>query len=152
MNLKESGTTMKLWRKTSAVSFAAKKSPERGVSSPYFSRTKPPSGLAGESNVTAPSSVCEATFSRGRTCWVLQEKVPLAKKPRDRISRLNKSDKADNCFFTRDIKEQKVRFKLTLIDRISSDGGSQTNSSSKRNISSQGGNCKLLINMVFNVS
>jgi hypothetical protein len=31
MNLKESGTTMKLWRKTFAVSFAAKNSPERGV-------------------------------------------------------------------------------------------------------------------------
>ena len=65
MNLKESGTTMKLWRKTSAVSFAAKNSPERGVTSPYLSRTKPPSVFAGESNLTTPASVCKASFSRG---------------------------------------------------------------------------------------
>ena len=40
MNLKESGTTMKLWRKTSTVSFAAKNSPERGVTSLYLSKNE----------------------------------------------------------------------------------------------------------------
>jgi hypothetical protein len=114
MILKESGTTMKLWRKTSAVSFAAKKSPKRGVSSPYLSRTKPPSVLAGESNLTALASVCKAIFSRGGTYWLVQE-VPLVNRPKKKNSRLNKTDKANAVFLTRDIKSE-VMFQ-TSIDR-----------------------------------
>jgi hypothetical protein len=37
---------------------------------------------------------------------VLQGKVPLVKKLRDRNSRLNKTDKTDNFFFARDIKNE----------------------------------------------
>jgi hypothetical protein len=70
--------------------------------------------------------VCEAAFSSGGTCWVLHEKVPLVKKPGDRNSRLNKTDKRDKFFFTRGIREPKVSFTLTLIGGISSNGGSQT--------------------------
>src|SRR5437867_4139899 len=120
MFLKKSRAMTKLRRGTSVFSFAVRKLPERGVDSLYLSRTKRPSVLAGESNVTAPASVCEATFSRGRTCWVLQGKVPLAKKPRERNSRLNKTDKANAVFLTRDI-TMEVGFKLALIGGISSD-------------------------------
>ena len=115
MILKKSGTTMKLRRKTSVVSFAAKKLPERGVSSPYLSRTKPPSVFAGESNLTALASACEAAFSRGGTYWLVQEKVPLVNRPRERNSRLNKTDKANAVFLTRDIKNE-VKLQLS-IDR-----------------------------------
>ena len=115
MFLKKSGLTPKLRREIPTFGFAAKKPPERGVSSPYLSRTKPPSVLAGESNVTAPASVCEATFSRDRTCWLLEEKVPLVNRPRKRNSRLNKTDKANAVFLTRDIKN-KVKLQLS-IDR-----------------------------------
>jgi hypothetical protein len=114
--LKKSGTTMKLRRETPAFFFAVKKSPERGVSSPYLS-TKRPSVLAGESNLTALPSMCETAFSGGGGCWLLQEKVPLMKKPRERNSRLNKTDKTDNFFFTRDI----LNFTLALIGARSSD-------------------------------
>ena len=103
MILKENGTTMKLWRKTSAVSFAAKKSPERGVSSPYLSRTKPPLVFAGESNLTALALACKAAFSRGGTYWLVQEKVRLVNRPRKRNSRLSKTDKANAVFLTGDI-------------------------------------------------
>ena len=99
--LKKSGTTMKLRWETPAFFFAVKKSPERGVSSPDLS-TKPPSVLTGEA-ITALPSMCEAAFSDGGGCWLLQEKIPLMKKPRKRNSRLNKTDKTENFFFTRDM-------------------------------------------------
>ena len=102
MILKKSGTTMKLRWETPAFFCAVKKSPERGVSSPDLS-TKPLSVLAGEYNLAALPFMYEAAFSEGGGCWLLQEKIPLMKKPRERNSRLNKTDKTDNFFFTRDI-------------------------------------------------
>ena len=114
--LKKSGTTMKRRWETPAFFFAVKKSPERGVSSPYLS-TKRPSVLAGESNLTDLPSMYEAVFSEGGGCWLLQEKVPFIKKPSERNSRLNKTDKTDNFFFTHDI----LNFTLALIGARSSD-------------------------------
>jgi hypothetical protein len=48
--------------------------------------------------------VCEAASTSGGKI-LLQVKVPLAKKPRERNSRLNKTDQADNFLLTLDIKE-----------------------------------------------
>jgi hypothetical protein len=61
--------------------------------------------------------MCEAAFSEGGGCWLLQEKVPLMKKPRERNSRLNKTDKTENFSFARDI----LNFTLALIGARSSD-------------------------------
>jgi hypothetical protein len=118
--LKKSGTTMMLRWETPAFSFAVTKSPERGVSSPYLS-TKGPTVLAGEFNLTALPSMCELAFSEDGGCWLLQEKVPLMKRPRERNSTLNKTDKMDNFFFTRDI----FNFTLALIGARSTDIGLQ---------------------------
>jgi len=105
---KKSGLTTKFWREIPTVFFAVKKTPDGNVGLQELSKTKQPSGFARESNVTAPASACAAAFSRGRTCWVLQGKMPLARKPRDKNSRLNKTDKADNCFFTQNIQQVSI--------------------------------------------
>ena len=44
----------------------------------------------------------------------------MVNRPRERNSRLNKTDKANAVFLTRDIRME-VRFKLALIGGISSD-------------------------------
>jgi hypothetical protein len=67
MILKKSRAMTKLRKGTSVFSFAVRKLPERGVDSLYLSRTKRPSVLAGESNLTALASVCAAALSRGVT-------------------------------------------------------------------------------------
>lgn len=58
----------------------------------------------------------EGAFSEGGGCWLLQEKVPLMKKPSERNSRLNKTDKTENFLFTRGI----LNFTLALIGARSS--------------------------------
>lgn len=78
--LTEGGTTMKLRSETPAGSFALRKSPERGVSSPYISRTNRPAGVAGKSNLAARARVCEAAFSRGAIGGSVGEKFPPLKR------------------------------------------------------------------------
>ena len=115
MILKKSGLTTKLRWEIPTFSFAVKKTPDEGMGSPELSRMKPPSVFAAESNLTALASVCEAAFSRGGTYWLVQAKVPLGNNPRKRNSRLNKTDKANAVFLTRDIKNEVVF--QTSIDR-----------------------------------
>jgi hypothetical protein len=115
MILKKSGLTTKLRWEIPTFSFAVKKTPDEGMGSPYLSRTKPTSVFAAESNLTAPASVCKAAFSGGGTYWLVEAKVPLGNNPRKRNSRLNKTDKANAVFLTRDIKNEVAL--QTSIDR-----------------------------------
>ena len=115
MILKKSGTTTKLRRKTCAGSFVVKNVAEGAFGSPSFSRTKRPSVSGGESSLTALACACEAASSSGGTCWVLHEKVPIVKTPRERNSTLNKTDKTDN-FASRVTQKNESRFHLS-IDR-----------------------------------
>ena len=102
---KENGMITMLRRNTCAGVAVLKKSPERGVDWQSFERTKPPSVLSGEFNLTGLVLTGRIAVSRGETwCWI-QAKVRLIKKPGDRNSRLNKTDPASNICFTCDIKE-----------------------------------------------
>jgi hypothetical protein len=101
MILKQSGTMLR--KENFAVSFAVKRLPAGGVGSPYFSKTKRPSVVTGELNLTVLSWVCETAFNRDGICRAGQERIPLVKKPTARNSRLNKADKTNNVFFERDI-------------------------------------------------
>ena len=103
MILKKNGQTTNLRWEIPTFSFAVKKTPDEGIGSPELSRMKPPSVFAAEANLPALTSVCEAAFSRGGTYCLIQEKVPLGNSPRQRNSRLNKTDKANAVFLTCDI-------------------------------------------------
>lgn len=103
MILKKNGLTRKLRTEIPGFSSAVKKTPDRGVGSAGLSRTKPPSVFAGESSLTTPASMYDGTCSSGGTYRLPQEN-PLVHKPTERNSRLNKTAKAANFFFTRDIK------------------------------------------------
>jgi hypothetical protein len=99
--LKQSGTM--LADENAAVSFAVTRLSVGDVGSPYFSKSKRPSVVTGELNLTVLSPVCETAFNTDGICRAVQKRIPLVKKPTARNSRLNKADKTNNVFFERDI-------------------------------------------------
>src|SRR5215813_3696866 len=116
MILQNNGLATKLRAEISRLSFAVKKAPERDVGSPLLAETKTSSVFAGEASLTVVASVCVAT----RIYWLLKEKLPLVHSPRERNSRVNRTARAVNFFFTRDIKIE-LSFSLASLGGISSD-------------------------------
>src|SRR5262249_39064011 len=100
--LKNSDLTTKLRMKIPKFSVTIKKPAGRDVGSPYLSRTKPPSVVAGESNLKTPAPVSTAAG----ICCLVQEKVPPVNRLSERNSKLNKTARATSFFLTRDIKER----------------------------------------------
>src|SRR5262249_52802702 len=98
MILQKNGLATKLRAESSRLSFAVTKAPGRDGGSPLLPKTS--SVLAGEPNLTVVASVCVAA----RIYWLLQEKFPLVHSLRERHSRVNRTARAANFFFTRDIK------------------------------------------------
>src|SRR5262249_4265223 len=72
-------------------------------------KTKTSSVFAGEPNLTVVASVWVAA----RIYWLLQEKLPLVHSPRERHSRVNRTARATNFFFTRDIKKS-IKFEPSI--------------------------------------
>src|SRR5215510_12679578 len=109
MILQKNGLAKKLRAEISRLSFTAKKVPERDVGLPLFPKTKTSSVFAGEPNLTVVASVWVAAG----IYWLLQEKLPLVHSPRERHSRVNKTARAANFFFTRDIKKS-IKFEPSI--------------------------------------
>jgi hypothetical protein len=98
MFLKKSGLTPKLRREIPTFGFAAKKPPERGVSSPYLSRTKPPSVLAGEANLTALASVCAAAFEQRRNILIGPGESPVGEQAQGEKFEAEQDRQGQCCF------------------------------------------------------